>query len=164
MIRGEETSKACSQDVPPKAATSIDLIADQVTCFIGNASTVDQARQLMPNRMAQQAAERVEPLRGKTLMPGIELYTWHGCTIARVYESSPVFAGGISGSWRADIVVISNNAVKDLRKLSGIIVAKCYVIDGSNDRTTTARLNNQAQQLPLRLHSVLREGAFNLRL
>jgi hypothetical protein len=61
-------------------------------------------------------------------------------------------------------VIISNNAVKNLDRFSHSFVAKCYVIDGSNDRTTTTHLIEQAKALPVRLHSVLRQGTLDLRL
>jgi len=153
-----------------QGVTSVDLIADHVTCHIGTSDDPNQTRQWLPNRIALQAADRVEKLQGRNLQPGFDLFVWHGLTIARVHQPlrTPIHnhadADHHQPGNRADIVVISNNAVKDLSAFSHFIVANCYVLDGSNDRATTARLNEQAQQLPHRWHSVLRDGAFNLRL
>jgi competence protein ComEC len=166
---GRENSSPVITCYAVQGTTSIDLIADHVTCHIGTSDDPNQARQWLPNRIALQAADRVETLHGQNLQPGFDLYVWHGLTIARVHKPlrtiprHPDEDHHQPGN-RADIVVISNNAVMDISAFSHFIVANCYVIDGSNDRATTVRLNEQAQQLPVRLHIVLRDGAFNLRL
>ncbi|HTF18099.1 MAG TPA: ComEC/Rec2 family competence protein [Chryseolinea sp.] len=141
-------------------STAVDLIANNVTSYIGSPDLPNHLRQLGPNRIALRGADRVVSLEGVPVQPGCDLYVWQGHRIVRVH--SPIH--DLADSCGADLVIISNNAVTDLRRFSRSVVAKCYVIDSSNDRAATAQLIQQAEQLPLRLHSVLQQGALDLRL
>lgn len=145
--------------------SAVDLIAGHVTVFVG-APPLMQARAMMPNRIRLQSADRIEPVRSMTLMPGCEVLVWKGKTIVWVSRALPADPGPGHDFHpiEADIVVISNDAVRNLSAFSRSIVAKCYVIDGSNRRALADRLTRQATQHSARVHDVMRRGAFELRL
>lgn len=140
--------------------TAVDLIADNVTSYIRSHESDNSVRQVVPNRIASRGADLVVALRGASVQAGCDLYVWEGYSIVRVHGpiQNPVVR------CTADLVIISNNAVKDLRQFSRSFNASCYVIDSSNDNATVAHLTEQAEALRLRLHSVLRQGALDLRL
>jgi competence protein ComEC len=141
-------------------ATAVDLMSDHVTAFIGSPEARANGRQTSANRIARQCADRVVNMPGANLQPGIDLYVWHRRRIVRVHGPT----ASLPFRFRADLVIISNNAVKDLGTFSRSIVAKCYVIDGTNGRTSSERLAAQADTLTLRVHAVMRDGAYEWRL
>jgi len=140
-------------------ATAIDLMADYVTEFIGTPAAPSSYVQQSGNRIARQCADRVTPLKGISLHSGAEIFIWRGQRILWIYGDEPP-----TRQLTADLVVISNNSVRDLSAFSHLIVAKCYVIDGSNRPALSAQLATEADFLKLRVHPVMRDGAFEWRL
>jgi hypothetical protein len=141
-------------------ATAVDLMSHHVTAFIGSPEMVMGGRQMSANRIAQRCADRVVSVPGASLQPGIDLYVWQQRRILRIHGAT----ASLPANFRADLVIISNNAVKDLRAFSRSIVAKCYVIDGTNGRAASERLKAQADKLTLCVHAVMRDGAYEWRL
>jgi competence protein ComEC len=60
---------------------------------------------------------------------------------------------------KADYVIISNNAVKNLSVLSQINASE-IILDSSNSYYFAERLRTQALAAGIRIYSVLHEGAF----
>lgn len=139
-------------------STAVDLSAGNVTSYIGSGAEGGM-RQIQPNRISLKAADRVGSLAGVNLGDGCDLFVWNGLRILQVQRPIRFF----KGRQEVDIVIISNNAVQDLENFSHLIVAKTYVLDGTNGRNATTRLMQQARHLPLHLHSVLRDGAWTLK-
>lgn len=138
----------------------LDVLGDHVARYIGSAEMTAGMRQTSTHRITLRSADRVMALDGATIRPGCDLYVWQGRTIVRVY-----------GPWKeveeplqADLVLVSNNAVRDMERFCRSIVAKCYVIDSSNSRTVSDRLIRQAATLAVQVHNVWQSGAFDLRL
>lgn len=141
-------------------ATAVDLIADQVTIAITRGGPLSNPGSRLPNRIARQGADRIVDAAGVPLQNGCDLYCWKGRSLIHVYgplrETKDVCT--------PDFVIISNNAVKDLSILSGWLISKCYVVDGSNSREIAERLEKQGEVLDLNIYSVMRKGALNQRL
>lgn len=141
-----------------RGSSAIDVMVNYTTLSIGPPSA-EHLRQRIPYRIALRSADRVEDLNSASVVKGCDLYVWQGHSIACI--SSPI--SDFTSSRSVDLVIISNNSVKDMARLARSIVAKCYVIDGSNNRVAAASLSAQAAELPLRVHNVLNQGAFELR-
>ncbi|MEJ1239526.1 ComEC/Rec2 family competence protein [Chryseolinea sp. T2] len=141
-----------------RGTTAVDLISEYVTYYIGSPDLKYDRRQVVPNRVSHRAADNVMNLTGQTVFPGCDLFVWHGYNIVRVYGEIPELEGPL----QADLVIFSENAVRDLRRASDLIVAKRYVVDGSNDLKVGQQLIEQAAGLHFLLHSVLHQGAMQL--
>lgn len=139
--------------------TGLDAMLNHVTCYVGPAEMATGMRQTSAHRINLRSADRVMALAGERIRPGCDLYVWQGRTIARVY--GPWKEG--TAPLRADLVLVANNAVRDIGPFSRFIVAKCYVIDSSNSRTVSDRLTKQAATLALPVHNVWQSGAFDLK-
>ena len=140
--------------------TAVDMSADQVTSHWGSPALSNADRRLLPNRIALKAADAVVNITPKAIRPGCEIYVWQGMNIVRIYGE----LAGITKGFSADLVIFSNNAVIDLKKFSDAISARYYVIDGSNSSRTTRDLIKQSATLAIPVHSVLQQGAFQLKL
>lgn len=141
-----------------KGFTAVDMIAGHMTSYFGAPETIDDSRRLTPNRIARRAADSVVIPDARTIFPGCDIYVWQGLDIVRIYAPVPnLFEGR-----KADLVIVSNNAVKDLRQTARLFTAPRFVIDGSNNLKTTDELLKQAAGLPLQIHSVLQHGALEL--
>ncbi|MGC3943366.1 MAG: ComEC/Rec2 family competence protein [Chryseolinea sp.] len=141
-----------------KGATAVDMIANNVTLYMGSTELANDSRRLLPNRVSSMAADNIQNVKSRTIFPGCEIYVWQGLDIVRIYGPIP----DLKESQMADLVIISNNATTDLKRTIRSVAAPRYVIDGSNHWKTTARLLEQGAGLPLQIHSVIQQGALEL--
>lgn len=138
------------------SGTVVDLIADRVTITIST-EEMSGHRAVLPNRIARRSGDRVVQATPVVLQPGCDLYCWKGRSIIRIHQplKHPI------QNCTPDFVIISNNAVRDVRKLSQWEKARYYVVDGSNSRLNAARLERQGEELDINVYNVMRKGAFN---
>lgn len=137
--------------------TMVDMSSRGQTHFIGNADGIYGAEAL-PNRIYHRCADRVMPLQGIKVLPGVDVYVWKGLRIA--YISGPLKK--VSGQVVADLVIISHNAVEDIGRFSERVTASIYVVDGTNSLRRAKALSEAGKMLNLDVHSVALEGAYSM--
>ena len=87
---------------------------------------------------------------------GCRLLAWNGRTILQVTDRDFRLPGALTVDW----VVIANNALPDIRKISDGIIFKKVILDSSNSYFFATRFLEGAKLYKLNVHSVLHEGAF----
>ena len=90
--------------------------------------------------------------------PGCAVMVWKGKSVLLIKNMAYSFPSGIS----VDVVIVSNDAVKDLAVLTSQIQMKYLVLDSSNSNYNATRLLSQAASGLTKVYSVLHQGAFEL--
>ena len=83
---------------------------------------------------------------------------WKGKSVLLITNTAYSIPSGIS----VDVVIVSNDAVKDLAVLTSQIQMKYLVLDSSNSNYNATRLLSQAASGLTKVYSVLHQGAFEL--
>lgn len=83
---------------------------------------------------------------------------WHGKTILHI--TSTKFS--LQELVNVDVVIIGNNAVKNLEIFRTNLQAEKIVFDSSNSFSYAERMIKNAALLNLNIHSVLQQGAFQV--
>jgi competence protein ComEC len=89
-------------------------------------------------------------------VPGARLIVWRKKIILQI--TGPEFP--MPERLAVDYLIISNNALKDLKLLAAHIDAKQILLDSSNTYYFATKLLDDAVPLGLRVHSVWHRGAF----
>lgn len=87
---------------------------------------------------------------------GCRLTIWKGKSFLQIYDPSYILPGDV----KADFVIISNNAITDLQKLTEQIWMDRLILDSSNSRSLAGKLLKQTNILEIKIHSVIHQGAF----
>lgn len=87
---------------------------------------------------------------------GCRLMTWKGKSFLQVYDPSYILPDNI----KVDFVIISNNAVTDIKKLNDHIRMDRLILDSSNSKSFGSKLLKQTAAFQLNVHSVIHQGAF----
>lgn len=91
----------------------------------------------------------------------MRISVWHGKKIVFVeapFEQANVFSNKV----KIDVLVISKNAVKDLKAVCANFDFTLLVIDSSNHRTHAQKLADEASELHIACHAVPQQGALVL--
>ncbi|MFT6053167.1 MAG: competence protein ComEC [Roseivirga sp.] len=135
------------------------LIAD--SSFIHNA---DRIRfHLLP--MRQLAGSSLSPAADGLVLKMREvssnrLMVFEGTTIFQL-RSKSLLTQKIEVPIQTDILIISNESIRDLKSLDQKIHFKILIIDKSNRKFFADRLTSQAETLDLKVHSIYRDGFFS---
>lgn len=135
---------------------ALDLIDGGRAYFVADSSLKQDASavrfHIQPNRLSH-GVERVETITASSKLYGH--WTWHGRSILQIHDSHAIPALPM----KADYLIISNNAVKNLSALSHIQASE-IILDSSNSYYFAERLRAQASAAGIGIYSVLHEGAF----
>lgn len=139
-----------------------DLVADGRVCLYADTALVKDERKLrfhiQPNHQRCGAAEGVVTgvVERSDALPGARLVVWHKKVILQI--TGPEFP--MPARLSVDYLIISNNALKDIKLLAAHIDAKQILLDSSNTYYFATKLLEDAAPLGLRVHSVWHRGAF----
>jgi competence protein ComEC len=137
--------------------TALDLIDEGTAYFITDSSLQQKISairfHIQPNRL-NHGVDRVESVPG-SLSAMYGNWMWHGRSILIIRDPHAIPLTAM----KADYVIISNNAVKNLSVLSQIKASE-IILDSSNSYYFAERLRTQALAAGIRIHSVWHEGAF----
>lgn len=89
---------------------------------------------------------------------GLRFYRWKGKTFIWIRSQGYQLPNTV----KVDCIVVSNNAVRSVRKLAEHVTFNQVILDGSNSNSYASRLVKEAQSLNLALSFVQRDGAFTL--
>lgn len=89
---------------------------------------------------------------------GCELIRWNGKTILYVKQKDFI----LPTNGKVDFLVVSNNAVRNWRTILSQLEPKQIILDSSNSFYVSNRLLKDAASLPIPVHSVLHQGAFEI--
>jgi competence protein ComEC len=93
-------------------------------------------------------------------LPGAQLIRWHKMTIVHVTGKHFVLPPGFQPDW----LVIGNNSLKDIARLSSQLDHTKIILDSSNSFGFANRFLERHRNLKLKVYSVLHEGAFEFTL
>jgi competence protein ComEC len=142
--------------------TAIDISNSGHTYFFADTGLIKQQKKIRfhikPNRMQMRASNvsAGEDSQLSRQIPGGTLIGWCGQTIVQI--TNDIFTP--TKIERVAVVIVSNNAVKDLGRISETYKHAVVVFDSSNSFYYVSKLLKQGQLLGLKTHSVLHEGAF----
>jgi competence protein ComEC len=141
---------------------AIDLISRGQTFFITDSllhANADKIRfHIRPNRLicgVESISTKVDATLLREFADG-KLIAWNGKTILLVTGKQFVLPTNIF----ADVVIVSNNAVRDLNVLKPVMGSGQLVLDGSNSFYYSEKILKQAALVNINAHSVLHNGAF----
>lgn len=137
--------------------TALDLIDEGQAYFIAD-SVLQQKTSavrfhIQPNRL-NNGVDRVESVT-QSLSATYRNWTWRGRSILLIRGPHAIPVTAI----KADYVIISNNAVRNLSSLCHINATE-IILDSSNSYYFAERLRTQALAAGISVYSVLHEGAF----
>lgn len=137
--------------------SALDLIDGGRAYFVADSSlrqNVSAVRfHIQPNRL-HHGVEMIETVKESS--PGLYgNWLWRGRLILQIRDPHAIPAVAM----KADYLIISNNAVKNLAALSHIQASE-IILDSSNSYYFAERLRAQASAAGIRIYSVLHEGAF----
>ncbi|MBT1685562.1 ComEC/Rec2 family competence protein [Dawidia soli] len=137
-----------------------DLAADGRVRLYADAALDERKRRfhIQPNHQRCGATGEVvaDVVERNDAVPGARLLVWRKKTILQI--KGPEFR--MPGHLSVDYLIISNNAIKDIKLLAAHIDAGQILLDSSNTYYFAARLLQDAVPLGLRVHSVWHRGAF----
>jgi competence protein ComEC len=137
--------------------TALDLIDKGRAYFIADSSLQRKTSavrfHIQPNRL-NRGVDEVEALT-KCLSGAYGSWRWQGRSILMIRHPHAIPLIRM----KADYLIISNNAVKNLSALSHINASE-IILDSSNSYYFAERLRAQASVAGIRIYSVLHEGAF----
>jgi competence protein ComEC len=139
-----------------------DLVADGRACLYADTALVKDNRKqrfhIQPNHQRCGATEGgvANVAECSDAVPGARLVVWRTKTILQI--TGPEFP--LPTRLSVDYLIISNNALKDIKLLAAHIDAKQILLDSSNTYYFATKLLKEAAPLGLRVHSVWHRGAF----
>ena len=108
-----------------------------------------------------QKTSTLQQYAGYRSMNGGNLCIYNGVYIVHLY--SPDFT--IPPDIVIDYLIVSKNAIKSMKQLSGLPLIRCMVLDSSNTPGVCSRLlENGDRKMSLKIHSVWHQGAFSVKL
>jgi competence protein ComEC len=93
-------------------------------------------------------------------IPGAELIRWRKMTIVHAIDKNLVLPSGFQPDW----LVIGNNSVGDISKISSQLGHTKIILDSSNSFSFATRFLKKHKHLNVQVYSVLHEGAFEFTL
>ena len=140
--------------------SAIDFIDHGKAYFIADTALQNNMDKIsfhiLPHRIKTGVRRTVQGLQHQ--LPGCALMVWRGKSFLQIYDSEFSVPHGLS----VDFVIISNNSVRDLKRLESRIHIGHLILDSSNSKYFAARFLNQAKALSTKIYSVLHQGAFEL--
>ncbi len=144
-----------------KGSTAIDLSTMGKTDFIMSSTLMDESKakfHILPNRLVL-GATGVGSGVPSQLMTGCSLTVWKGKSILRI--DSPDFK--LPRKLAVDLLVLSNNAVRELKSIVSSVSARYLVLDSSNSYKNATSIVIQGRELNIDVYSVLDNGAFQIK-
>lgn len=139
--------------------TAIDLIDCGRVTFLADSTLKADTRTMryhvMPHRIIS-GVQREDSVGHMHVFEGGRIIMWNGMTLLWLNNEHFVVPPGL----HVDYVVVSNNAVRDLRAILVNISCAKVVLDGSNSFFFVSRFLEDAKLHKLDVHSVLHQGAF----
>jgi competence protein ComEC len=144
-----------------KGHTAIDLIDRGQTFFVADSLLLKDSDKIgfhiTPHRIMLGVNETIHSGDGLLKdLRGCSLMVWKGKSILRIYDKDFYFPNNMSVNY----VIISNNAVKDLTKISAQLKMEQLIFDSSNALYLTNKLLKQTNSVQCGVYSVLQQGAF----
>ncbi len=142
--------------------TAVDFISNGKTYFLSDSllqtDTQKTKFHILPNRLMHGVKRIYWGDVFRKEIKGGGLVVWGKKVILHIRDEGFVYPDKVE----VDVVIISNNSVKNLDVLLGKIKFKKIVIDSSNTFYIANRLVSQANKLNVNVFSVLHEGAFEM--
>jgi competence protein ComEC len=141
--------------------SAIDLVDGGVAVFVADSALIRDEKKInfhiQGARLINQVHATVpaEDARIMRTVPGGKVIRWKNTTIL-VLENEPAFYPVM----KVDYLIVSNNAVRSLEKVLQHIVPGTVILDSSNSFYLASRLQKEAEQLNVTLHSVRHAGSF----
>lgn len=142
-----------------RGVSAIDLLENGRTFMIGDTS-LDAGKinfHIQPNRLLHHATVRLVDDQRKRDLRGASLTVWHGKSILRVFDK----AFRIPSCINLDFIILGRNSIRSLEELPDGMDSAQIILDSSFTFADASRMLKQAQDLGLRVYSVLHNGAFN---
>lgn len=143
--------------------SAMDLIDRGQVLFVADtALKVDNRKiryHIYPNRVIAGVMGSHEDVRMMEF-PGGRLIAWNGTTILQLTGSGFQVPPGL----RVDWLVVGNNAVRVPGVLANRIHCRKVILDGSNSFFFASRFLEAAKLHKLEVHSVLHQGAFDIKI
>lgn len=145
--------------------SAIDLIDRGHAWFLADSTLQSDDQRIgfhiQPNRMiagiaSVEAGDRIFSRR----VGGCRIILWKNKTIVQVNSRGHVFPGRL----RADLIVVSNNAVKNFRHFAAKHAGTPIILDSSNSVGYSRVFMETARDVQGEVHAVLLEGAFDWKL
>ncbi|MEP6737513.1 MAG: ComEC/Rec2 family competence protein [Chryseolinea sp.] len=142
--------------------TAIDFSSNGVTRVIGD-STIAVGMpvnkfHILSNRLMNGASTISEDTSYCKQAQGCNLISWMRKKIIHVKDKDFILPEGIA----VDMIIISNNSVRNLSEVTKKVNADLIIVDSSNSYAMSSSMVRQAKDLNVNLTSVLKSGAYQL--
>ncbi len=87
---------------------------------------------------------------------GCRLILWHNRRLLQIFEKDFEF----TAEFPVDFLIISNDAIKSLRNVVGVVTFKTLIVDGSNAFYVAEKLMKESEKLNINIHSTRHQGYF----
>lgn len=139
--------------------TAIDLIDRGATCFLADRELQTDVKKLRyhvtPNRLMAGATTVLSQPRSYSFKGGT-LIVWNGLKILRLTDGGFELPESLAVDW----IIIGNNAVPDITRITEGITCSKVILDSSNSFFFASHFLEAAKLYKLDVHSVLHQGAF----
>ena len=153
-----QTSRLIVYKVP--GHTAVDLIMNGQSHFLSDsllgADNLKTRYHLLPARI-KAGVRNVQPgypVRRETI--GCALMVWNGISILHITKSQPYVPDHLD----VDYLIISNNAVGNLKGLLANVNVKRIILDSSNTFYKSSQLLKESKAMNVEMFSVLHQGAY----
>jgi len=158
LEREVKVSKLTFYNIP--GHTAVDFIESGRSYFLSDSAMEHDALKIkfhvLPARLQAGVKNVVKGVTVSRKLDGCALMVWNKKTIVQIID--PSFA--IPENLEADIVIISNNAVRSISSLVSRLKASEIVIDSSNSTKNASRLLEESRSLDIKVTSLLHQGAY----
>jgi competence protein ComEC len=141
--------------------TAVEFFDNGQVYFLGDSALTTNPKKInfhmAANRIKSGARKTHSGDEMRESRPGCSLIVWNQKSILQIHE--PTFS--LPGTLQLDLVIISNDAVKNVDELLKQIDAKNIILDSSNSRYTVSKL---MQNTEAEIYSVAHQGAFELKI
>jgi competence protein ComEC len=140
--------------------SAIDFIDRGEAIFLGDSILTADTRKLdfhvAPNRLISGVATVKTSMQSERSLKGCKLITWKGKSILHITASD----FNLPQQLKVDWLIIGNNAVDQIGKVTTKISFQRVILDSSNSANFSRRFLDDAKLYKFDVHSVLHDGAF----
>lgn len=143
--------------------SAIDLIDRGQVLFVADSALKSDGQKIRyhiyPNRVIAGVVKAQKDVRVREFAGG-RVIVWNGRIILQLTEPEFQVPEGL----RVDWLIVGNNAVRDVAVLANTIHCRTVVLDSSNSFFFASRFLEAAKLHKLEVHSVLHQGAFDMKI
>jgi competence protein ComEC len=141
--------------------TAVEFFDNGQVYFLGDSALKRNPKKISfhiaSNRIKSGARKTYSGDQIRESRPGCSLIVWNRKSILQIHEST----FSLPGTLQLDLVIISNDAVKNVDELLKQIDTKNIILDSSNSRYNVSKL---MQNTEAEIYSVAHQGAFELKI